>query len=172
VRVELGVRPLNRLSEEVRKGLREKAEQGHWPSVAPVGYVNNLGTHRIEVDPVRGPLVSRLFELYATGEYSLKAITRRAYELGLRHPRADRRMTKSEIHRMLQRLVYTGEFVWKGSRYTGSHQPLVTRETFDQVQALLGRRPRARYPEAAARLHGPPEVRVLRLRDDRREEER
>jgi len=26
----------------------DKAEQGHWPSVAPIGYVNNLSTHRIE----------------------------------------------------------------------------------------------------------------------------
>jgi site-specific DNA recombinase len=109
--------------------------------------VNNVVTHRIEVDPVRGPFVTRLFELYATGEYSLKTITRKAYEIGLRHPRADRRMTKSEIHRMLQRLVYTGEFVWKGTRYAGSHQPLVPCETFDAVQATLGRKPRARYPK-------------------------
>ena len=29
----------------------EKARQGHWPTVAPVGYVNNLVTHRIEPDP-------------------------------------------------------------------------------------------------------------------------
>src|SRR4030095_15320534 len=70
---------VDNLSEEVRKGLREEAEQGDWPSVAPVGYVNNLGTHRIEIDPVRGPLVSRLFELYATGECWLKAISRTAY---------------------------------------------------------------------------------------------
>jgi site-specific DNA recombinase len=147
IKVAMAKNYVDNLSEEVRKGLREKAEQGHWPSVAPVGYVNNVVTHRIEVDPVRGPFVTRLFELYATGEYSLKTITRKAYEIGLRHPRADRRMTKSEIHRMLQRLVYTGEFVWKGTRYAGSHQPLVPCETFDAVQATLGRKPRARYPK-------------------------
>jgi site-specific DNA recombinase len=147
IKVLMAKNYVDNLSEEVRKGLREKAEQGHWPSVAPAGYVNNVVTHRIEVDPVRGPLVSRLFELYATGDYSLKAITRKAYEIGLRHPRADRRMTKSEIHRMLQRLLYTGEFVWKGTRHAGSHQPLVTRETFHAVQAVLGRKPRARHPK-------------------------
>ena len=32
---------------------REKAEHGHWPTVAPVGFVNNRVTHRIDVDPVR-----------------------------------------------------------------------------------------------------------------------
>jgi site-specific DNA recombinase len=107
IKVLMAKNYVDNLSEEVKKGLREKAERGHWPAVAPVGYVNNRVTHRIEVDSVRGPLVARVFDLYATGDYSLKAITRLAYEMGLSHPRADRRMTKSEIHRMLQRLVYT-----------------------------------------------------------------
>ena len=82
---------IDNLSEEVKKGLREKAEQGHWPSVAHVGYVNNRTTHRIDVDSVRGPLVATVFELYATGEYSLLTLTRKAYEIGLRHSRGDRR---------------------------------------------------------------------------------
>jgi hypothetical protein len=98
------------------------------------------------VDAVRGVLVARLFELYATGEYSLKGITRKAYEIGLRHPRADRRMTKSEIHRMFDRLIYTGDFVWLGKRHKGSHDPLITHDTFERVQAVLRRKPRARYP--------------------------
>ena len=75
IKVLMAKNYVDNLSEEVKKGLREKAEQGHWPTVAPVGYVNNRVTHRIEVDPVRGPLVARVFELYATGKYSLKAIT-------------------------------------------------------------------------------------------------
>jgi len=147
IKVLMAKNYVDNLSEEVKKGLREKAEQGHWPTVAPVGYVNNRVTHRIEVDPVRGPLVARVFELYATGNYSLKAITQLAYHTGLRHPRADRRMTKFEIHRMLQRLVYTGAFMWMGKRYVGSHEPLIVQETFDEVQAVLRRKPRARYPK-------------------------
>ena len=146
IKVLMAKNYIDNLSEEVKKGQREKAAQGHWPTVAPVGYLNNRMTHRIEVDPVRGPLVARLFELYATGEHSLKAITRTADEIGLRHPRADRRMTKSEIHRMLGRLIYTGDFVWLGQLYKGSHPPFITRATFDQVQAVLQRKPRARYP--------------------------
>ena len=90
------------LSEEVRKGLREKADQGHWPGVAHVGYLNNRVTRRIEIDPVRGPLVSRVFALYATGEYSLKSLSQKAYEIGLRHSRSDRRITTSELHRLLR----------------------------------------------------------------------
>jgi Recombinase len=87
------------------------------------------------VDPVRGSHVARVFALYARGDYSIKTITKKAYEIGLRHPRADRRMTKSEIHRMLQRLIYTGDFEWLGKQYRGSHEPLITHEVFKQVQA-------------------------------------
>ena len=57
---------VDNLSEEVKKGLREKAEQGHWPSVAPVGYVNNLATHRIEVDPARGTMIAEEFRIIRT----------------------------------------------------------------------------------------------------------
>jgi hypothetical protein len=87
IKVLMAKNYVDNLSEEVKKGLRENAEEGHWPTVAPVAYINNRVTHRIEVDPVRGPLVARVFELHAAGNYSLKAITQTAYQLGLRHPR-------------------------------------------------------------------------------------
>ncbi len=167
IRVAMAKNYTDNLSEEVKKGLREKAEQGHWPGVAHVGYVNNRTTRRIDVDPIRGPLVARVFTLYATGEYSLLALTRTAYTIGLRHWRGDRRMTKSEIHRMLQNPIYTGDFLWMGQRRRGSHEPLITHETFDAVQTVLRRKPRARYPKQrrVARL------RAVRVLDDRREEE-
>jgi DNA invertase Pin-like site-specific DNA recombinase len=43
---------VDNLGEEVKKGVREKAEQGHWPSMAPIGYVNDRATHRIQPDPI------------------------------------------------------------------------------------------------------------------------
>ena len=147
IKVLMAKNYIDNLSEEVKKGMQEKAEQGHWPSVAPVGYVNNLATHRIEVDPVRGPQIAALFDLEATGQYSLKALTAKVYADGLTHPRSGRRMMKGEIHRILRNPIYTGNFRWKGKLYKGSHEPLVTRERFAEVQAVLTRTPRARYPK-------------------------
>ena len=146
IQVLMAKQYVDNLSEEVKKGLREKAEQGHWPGVAHVGYINNRTTRRIEVDPGRGPLVARVFALYAMGDYSLQALTRKAFEIGLRHCRGNRRMTKSEIHRMLRNPIYTGDFLWLGKRHGGSHEPLITHETFEQVQAVLGGKPRTRSP--------------------------
>ncbi len=65
---------IDNLSEETRKGQKEKDKQGLWPSNAPLGYLNVTGPDSrriIEPDPVRAPLMTRLFERYATGHYSL-----------------------------------------------------------------------------------------------------
>jgi site-specific DNA recombinase len=42
IKVLMAKNYIDNLGEEVRKGMIEKARQGHWPTVAPVGYVNNL----------------------------------------------------------------------------------------------------------------------------------
>lgn len=34
---------IDNLSEEVKNGHREKAEEGGWPTFAPIGYVNVAG---------------------------------------------------------------------------------------------------------------------------------
>jgi hypothetical protein len=40
IKVLMAKNYVDNLSEEVRKGMTEKAEQGHWPSWAPIGYLN------------------------------------------------------------------------------------------------------------------------------------
>jgi DNA invertase Pin-like site-specific DNA recombinase len=46
------------LKEEVKKGMREKAEQGIYPSRPPMGYRNNNVEHTIEIDPVKAPIAN------------------------------------------------------------------------------------------------------------------
>ena len=145
IKVLMAKNYVDNLGEEVKKGMREKAEQGHWPSMAPIGYLNNRATHRIEPDPVRRHLIVELFQLYATGRYSMKALLANAHAIGLTHPRTGRRLFKSEIHRLLHNPIYHGEFLWDGQRYPGSHERLITGDTFNEVQTLLHRRPRATY---------------------------
>ena len=40
IKVLMAKNYIDNLSEEARKGMQEKAEQGIWPSFAPLGYVN------------------------------------------------------------------------------------------------------------------------------------
>src|SRR6266571_1606215 len=62
---------IENLREEVKKGMREKAEQGIYPGRAPFGYHNNRADRTIEIHPANAQIVTRIFELYASGQHSL-----------------------------------------------------------------------------------------------------
>jgi site-specific DNA recombinase len=51
---------IENLRDEVRKGMREKAAQGIYPSRPPLGYRNNKLLRTIEVDPDSGKCLSHL----------------------------------------------------------------------------------------------------------------
>jgi len=124
---------IDNLSEEVRKGLRTKAAQKLWPSFAPLGYVNTAGADGKKIivpDPVLGPMVTKLFEWYAGGEYSLKALAKKAYEEGFRFRKSQDKVPVTTIHKILRKRIYTGDFDYGGATYEGSHEPLVTREVW------------------------------------------
>ena len=131
---------IDNLSEETRKGMREKAQQGIWPSVAPVGYINVVepsGRRTIAIDPEQGPLVTRLFDWYSTGCYSVKALAAKARKAGLRYRRSGKPVGTSTVHNMLRNRIYTGRFDWLGRTYDGLHEPLTSEALWEVVQDLL-----------------------------------
>jgi site-specific DNA recombinase len=131
---------IDNLSEEVKKGVRTKAGQGLWPSYAPLGYVNTIrvdGKRIIVPDPVLGPIVTQIFEWFASGEYSLKTLAKKAYAAGFRFRKSGSKIPLTTLHKVLRKRIYTGDFKYGGTTYQGSHEPLVTREVWDQVQEIL-----------------------------------
>src|SRR3990167_7024042 len=65
---------VDNLSENIKRGHRQKLRKGIWPGVAPLGYLNNSRTKRIELDIEKAGLVRKCFELYATGNYCMKDV--------------------------------------------------------------------------------------------------
>lgn len=140
IKVVLAKNYIDNLSEEIRKGMNEKAAQGIWPSFAPLGYRNVEGAHGkriIASDPEMAPLIGRLFDLYATGSYSLKEITHAMKREGLCFRRSKAGMPRATVHKILRNPVYYGDMSWKGRLYRGVHEPIVSRELWDRVQAVL-----------------------------------
>jgi site-specific DNA recombinase len=122
---------IDNLKEEVRKGMREKAEQGIYPSRPPLGYRNNKLEHTIEIHPEKTPVARRIFDLYATGRYSLAALQQAMRdEFGLN-------FAKSYLVKLLHNPFYVGRFYWDGRLYPGTQTPLIGRELFEQVQTVL-----------------------------------
>jgi DNA invertase Pin-like site-specific DNA recombinase len=62
IRVLMAKNYIDNLSEEVRKGHAEKAEQGEYPSHAPIGYRNNLQTHTIEAHVQEAAAIKKKFD--------------------------------------------------------------------------------------------------------------
>src|SRR4051794_17147917 len=116
IKVLMAKNYIDNLSEETKKGMLEKAEQSIYPSAAPLGYRNVAGAQEkktIEPDPEWASLVRKLFEWYATGNYSLKEVTQKARDEGLRS-RNGLKVTRSSVHSMLTNPIYHGDFVWAG----------------------------------------------------------
>src|SRR6266481_3189077 len=85
IKVLMAKNYIDNLSEEARKGMQEKAEQGIWPTKCPLGYRNITGPDGkkvIATDPDVAPIISKLFEWYATGQYSLKEVAQKARDAG------------------------------------------------------------------------------------------
>lgn len=131
---------------DVRYKMGEKAKKGGTIGKAPIGYLNVIERYdgrdvrTVAIDPVRGPLIAQAFDLYASGEYTLEALCDELYDRGLRS-RAGRypegRMTDGKLAVVLRNPYYCGTIIYKGDEYEGRHEPLVTREIFERVQAVM-----------------------------------
>ncbi len=128
----------NNLSEEVKKGQREKLEQGGMPYRPPMGYmsVGEKG-HKVHViNPAIAPLIKEAFELYSTGLYSTVSLANVMFEKGLRTLNG-RKIYKSNIYLILNNNYYYGLINWGGRQYQGKHEAIISKELFDAVQKVM-----------------------------------
>ena len=144
IKVLMAKNYVDNLSEETKKGMTEKARQGIWPSFAPLGYLNVVcGAKRfIQPDPATSGFILKIFEWYASGEYSLSEVTKLALKDGFAFRQSGARVPKSTIHKILTNRIYTGEFDWNGQRYQGTHEPIISKDLFDRVQLVFAEKGR------------------------------
>ncbi len=132
------------IRERVTFGFYGRCKEGLLPRAAPLGYLNNGGGQVKTVDPVTGPMVRTLFELYATGRFSLRALGREAQRLGIRS-RKGNLLRRTQLAAILHNPFYAGVIRVQKTRqsFSGIHEPLVSSSTFERVQRLLdGKAPR------------------------------
>src|ERR1700722_1979336 len=130
------------LSVNIRRGQRQKIADGEFPSKAPIGYLNEPKLRTIVPDPVRAPLVKEAFNLYATGGYTLYQVAETLNKKGLRSTNG-LRMAPWRYQDFLRNPFYYGAFVYSGEMYEGSHEPLISKDIFDRVQAAMAKRSKA-----------------------------
>lgn len=129
---------IRNLREEALKGIRGRLRQGILPLPAPLGYLDCGAGKPKAIDPVKGPLVRRAFELYATGRYNLHSLQAAVSAAGLRNRRGGE-VSISGLAKLLRNPFYVGliRIKSRGETYTGVHEPLLRRSLFDRVQVVL-----------------------------------
>ena len=130
---------VDNLRENVKRGLRQKIRNGVWPGWAPVGYINNPKTRAIDIDLEKSPKVVKMFELYATGNYTLNSLANWCKEKGLRG-NLNKPLVIANIQKNLQNVFYLGLMKWKGEIFEGQHEPLISKKLFDKCQEVMAKR--------------------------------
>lgn len=131
------------LSNNIKRSMRFNAEHGRFMGLAPVGYKNvrnSEGRADIVQDDIKAPIVKKLFEEYATGQYSIQSLTKLATDLGLTN-RNGKTFSQSCINNMLANPFYYGEMRFNGKLLPHIYKPLIDKSLFDKVQkVMIGRK--------------------------------
>ncbi len=131
-------------SINVKRGLRTRVEMGLWPNPAPTGYLKEKRTDRkceTLIDPERAPVIKQMFEKVAYEKWSGRKIYHwLKFDLNFRTAAGHKHLSLGNIYALLSNHFYYGVFEYpkkSGNWYTGKHEPLITKELFDLVQAQV-----------------------------------
>ena len=151
----------SRVIGEKVKGAQEKLRgEGKCIYMSPIGYFDE-GSDCKPIDPERAPIVKRIFELYATGEWSLFQLARWANKQGLTTKPTRRKRTREEIiadldiatipkvsrpvnNKTIENILNNPFYIGKlkierksGNYIDGRHQKLIDISLFNKVQDTL-----------------------------------
>jgi site-specific DNA recombinase len=159
------------ISEKVKNTTMKLREEGKCIYRSPIGYIDN-GSDNKSFDTERAPLIKRIFELYATGEWSFTKLAQWANQQGLTTKPCRRKRTKNEkmmgleidtlpkvshkvtektIEVMLHNPFYIGKII-HGDIWLPSiaHQPLIDSKLFYKVRSVAKKKTTSiHYPELA-----------------------
>lgn len=131
------------ISDNVKRVFEQKRRNGEWTGAVRLGYLNvprdaeKRLRESIIIDPERSHLVIKMFEMYATGNYSLETIRKEVTDLGLRSLKGYI-LSKSCVENILKDPFYCGTATSKKYKSTWTHKypRLITRELFDKCQEI------------------------------------
>ena len=128
------------IGKRTKAAMNQKADLGQYPHKVTIGYKNITNpdkTKSIIIDNEKAPYIEQAFKLYDSGLYSLRSLTKKLYDDGLRNSKGNK-VAKSCIERMLKNIFYTGVFVYNGTiRDNAQHPAIISKELYYRVQDRL-----------------------------------
>ncbi len=133
----------NAISDNVKRSVMHKLNNGECIQRAPVGYLNvkdDNGKSLVIVDKSRAFLVQEMFNKYATGTVSLNDLADFAKEKGLTNTfgKGGKPLAKNVIATLLKNPFYYGEmYVKKYDKFfPHKYEPLISKTLFDECQRM------------------------------------
>ena len=127
---------VDNLSENVKRGNRQKLRKGILPNKAPYGYLNEPRLRIIEVDSVKSKIVKKAFEIFAEGESSFADLARFFQKFGITRYNG-KILHFDTVKRILRNRFYIGIINFGGETFEGSHKLFIEPELFNKVQKIL-----------------------------------
>ena len=124
------------LRENILRGIRQKIRRGELSAKAPLGYFNEPRLRTIEPNRKTFGKVKECLGAFATGEYTLTAIQRKMFSLGL-VGKTGKPLHLASIEHILKNPFYYGHFQYRGEVHQGSHKPMIAKKLFDKIQIAL-----------------------------------
>ncbi|MBP6949147.1 MAG: recombinase family protein, partial [Candidatus Pacebacteria bacterium] len=127
------------LSDNVKRKQKHMLANGELIGRPPIGYESvydeNLKRTDVVLDLKTSHLIKRMFELYATGNYSTRTVRTEITKDGLKS-KVGKPLALSMVDRILNNTFYYGMMVSVGKSYPHKYQPLITKELFDKCQRI------------------------------------
>jgi len=118
---------IDSLSENVKRGLRQKVRRGEYPGLAPVGYINDTRTKTVAVDRKKSVVIRKAFELYAQNNSRLEDISNFLAQQGITTS-GGKKLHRDRISFILSNPFYYGHFRYAGEVHEGRHQPVISKK--------------------------------------------
>lgn len=127
------------LSDNIKRSKEQSARNGIWMGLAPTGYMHTVdekGDKTIVPDPKLAPYIRKIFDLYATGNYSLARLRDEITEMGARTKKG-KKFAISQLNKILKKSFYCGVMDTKYGVVEHKYEWLTTPATFQQVQTVI-----------------------------------
>ena len=135
---------VDNLSENIKRGYRQKLKNGIWPQKAPIGYLNDTKTKLITIDPEKAPLIKKAFDTYATGNYTFSSLRKIMGDLGLTGHKG-KELSISNYQYLLKNHLYYGIIYFQKEFFEGKHEPIITKKVFDNCQEVMTRKSKPQH---------------------------
>ncbi len=137
--------------ERIRDKIAAAKKKGMWMGGVPtIGY--DVVDRQLVINKDEAAVVRRMFEEMLTigsptqiaARLTDEGITTKAWTTQDGRVRSGTRIDKKYLHKVLRNRIYLGELSNRGTWYPGVHAPIIERELWDKVHAVLARDSHAR----------------------------